>query len=141
MIGVFKTNIKVGKVDADKTRDKPAHRAEKIHFKCSYPQKNSCTVKSSLCPHGFSDEKEISMSKSIASTSSLIFYGIGNLSPAIKSNFLGAPIFYYYNNVLGLDALLVSLALAFAKDTEATNVHSFRDLQSDDISSVGLDLL
>ena len=54
------------------------------------------------------------MSKSIASTSSLIFYGIGNLSPAIKSNFLGAPIFYYYNNVLGLDALLVSLALAIA---------------------------
>jgi|TARA_B110000003_G_scaffold151971_1_gene152693 hypothetical protein len=32
MIGVFKTNIKVGKVDADKTRDKPAHRIEKNTF-------------------------------------------------------------------------------------------------------------
>ena len=50
----------------------------------------------------------------IARTSSLFFYGFGNLSPAIKSNFLGAPIFYYYNNVLGLDAWLVSLALALA---------------------------
>lgn len=44
----------------------------------------------------------------------MLFYGFGNLSPAIKSNFLGAPIFYYYNNVLGLDAWLVSLALAIA---------------------------
>jgi GPH family glycoside/pentoside/hexuronide:cation symporter len=50
----------------------------------------------------------------LASKSSLFFYGFGNLSPAIKSNFLGAPIFYYYNNVLGLDAWLVSLALAVA---------------------------
>ncbi|HAJ75525.1 MAG TPA: hypothetical protein DCM64_03625, partial [Gammaproteobacteria bacterium] len=49
-----------------------------------------------------------------ASKSSLIFYGIGNLSPAIKGNFLGAPVFYYYNNVLGLEAWLVSLALALA---------------------------
>ena len=54
------------------------------------------------------------MTQRRASLSSLIFYGIGNLSPAIKGNFLGAPIFYYYNNVLGLDALLVSLALAIA---------------------------
>ena len=50
----------------------------------------------------------------VARRSSLIFYGIGNLSPAIKGNLLGAPIFYYYNNVLGLDAWLVSLALALA---------------------------
>lgn len=49
-----------------------------------------------------------------ASKTSLFFYGFGNLSPAIKSNFLGAPIFYYYNVVLGLDAWLVSLALAIA---------------------------
>ena len=47
------------------------------------------------------------MSQSLASKSSLIFYGIGNLSPAIKSNFLGAPIFYYYNNVLGLEVVLM----------------------------------
>ena len=49
-----------------------------------------------------------------ASKTSLVFYGIGNLSPAIKGNFLGSPIFYYYNNVLGLDAWLVSLALALS---------------------------
>ncbi len=49
-----------------------------------------------------------------ASRTSLVFYGIGNISPAIKGNFLGAPIFFYYNNVLGLEAWLVSLALAIA---------------------------
>ncbi|HJN49408.1 MAG: MFS transporter [Pseudomonadales bacterium] len=49
-----------------------------------------------------------------ASKVSIFFYGFGNLSPAIKGNFLGAPIFYYYNNVLGLEAWLVSLALALA---------------------------
>ena len=50
----------------------------------------------------------------VARRSSLIFYGIGSMSPAIKGNLLGAPIFYYYNNVLGLEAWLVSLALALA---------------------------
>ena len=53
-------------------------------------------------------------SKVSASRTSLVFYGIGNISPAIKGNFLGAPIFFYYNNVLGLEAWLVSLALAIA---------------------------
>ncbi len=50
----------------------------------------------------------------LAKRSTLIFYGIGNLPPAIKGNLLGAPIFFYYNNVLGLEAWLVSLALAIA---------------------------
>jgi GPH family glycoside/pentoside/hexuronide:cation symporter len=50
----------------------------------------------------------------LAKKSSLVFYGIGSLSPAIKGNLLGAPIFFYYNNVLGLEAWLVSLALALA---------------------------
>lgn len=50
----------------------------------------------------------------LARRSTLVFYGFGNLSPAIKANLLGAPIFYYYNNVLGLEAWLVSLALAIA---------------------------
>ena len=49
-----------------------------------------------------------------ASKVSIFFYGIGSLSPAIKGNLLGAPVFYYYNNVLGLEAWLVSLALALA---------------------------
>jgi GPH family glycoside/pentoside/hexuronide:cation symporter len=55
----------------------------------------------------------------IASTSSLVFYGIGSLPPSIKGNLLGAPVFYYYNNVLGLDAWLVSLALALALVVDA----------------------
>jgi GPH family glycoside/pentoside/hexuronide:cation symporter len=50
----------------------------------------------------------------LARRSTLYLYGLGSLSPAIKGNLLGAPIFYYYNNVLGLDAWLVSLALAIA---------------------------
>ena len=50
----------------------------------------------------------------IAKKSSLVFYGIGSISPAITGNLLGAPIFFYYNNVLGLEAWLVSLALALA---------------------------
>jgi GPH family glycoside/pentoside/hexuronide:cation symporter len=49
-----------------------------------------------------------------ARTSSLVFFGVGNLSSSIKGNLLGAPIFFYYNNVLGLDAWLVSLALAIS---------------------------
>ena len=50
----------------------------------------------------------------LAKKSSLVFYGIGSISPAITGNLLGAPIFFYYNNVLGLEAWLVSLALALA---------------------------
>lgn len=46
-----------------------------------------------------------------ARTSSLVFFGIGQLPSSIKGNLLGAPVFFYYNNVLGLDAWLVSLAL------------------------------
>ncbi|HKI73496.1 MAG TPA: MFS transporter [Pseudomonadales bacterium] len=49
-----------------------------------------------------------------ARTSSLWFFGVGNLSPAIKGNLMGAPVFFYYNNVLHLDAWLVSLALAIS---------------------------
>ena len=50
----------------------------------------------------------------LAKKSSLVFYGIGSISPAITGNLLGAPIFFYYNNVLGLEAWLVSLALALS---------------------------
>ena len=46
-----------------------------------------------------------------ARTSSLVYFGIGQLPSSIKGNLLGAPIFFYYNNVLGLNAWLVSLAL------------------------------
>jgi len=49
-----------------------------------------------------------------ASRSSLAFYGVGAISPAVKGNLLGAFLFYYYNQVLGLSAGLVSIALAVA---------------------------
>ena len=49
-----------------------------------------------------------------ARTSSLVFYGVGNIPSQIIANLLGAPLFFYYNNVLGLNAWLVSLALAIA---------------------------
>ncbi|MCB1693165.1 MAG: MFS transporter, partial [Pseudomonadales bacterium] len=47
----------------------------------------------------------------LARTSSLVYFGLGSLPSSIKGNLLGAPIFFYYNNVLGLEAWLVSLAL------------------------------
>lgn len=49
-----------------------------------------------------------------ARTSSLWIFGVGNVSSAIVANLMGAPIFFYYNNVLHLDAWLVSLALAIS---------------------------
>jgi len=49
-----------------------------------------------------------------ASGSSLAFYGIGAISPAIKGNLLGSFLFYYYNQVLGLSPGLVSIAMAIA---------------------------
>ncbi len=54
-----------------------------------------------------------------ASQLSIFFYGLGNISPAVKNNLLGAPLFYYYNNVLGLEAWLVSLALAISLVADA----------------------
>ena len=54
-----------------------------------------------------------------ASRLSIFFYGLGNISPAVKNNLLGAPLFYYYNNVLGLEAWLVSFALAISLVADA----------------------
>jgi len=50
MIGVFKTNIKVDTVDAYKTRDKPAHRIEKIHFKVPILRRTRVELKG-VCVH------------------------------------------------------------------------------------------
>ncbi len=51
--------------------------------------------------------------------STILFYGIGSISPAIKNNLLSAFLFYYYNQVLGLSPWLVSLALAIALVVDA----------------------
>jgi len=56
-----------------------------------------------------------------ASGSTLAFFGIGAISPAIKGNLLGAFLFYYYNQVLGLEAGLVGLALAVSMVFDAVS--------------------
>lgn len=54
-----------------------------------------------------------------AKTSTLAYYGVGAISPAIKGNLLGSFLFYYYNQVLGLSPGLVSAALAIALVVDA----------------------
>ena len=54
-----------------------------------------------------------------ASLSTLILYGVGNISPAVKNNLLSSFLFYYYNQVLGLSPWLVSMALAIALVVDA----------------------
>lgn len=56
-----------------------------------------------------------------ASATSLTFYGIGAISPAVKGNLLGAFLFYYYNQVLGLSPGLVSIAMALALVVDAVS--------------------
>ncbi|XOV85978.1 MAG: MFS transporter [Pseudomonadota bacterium] len=54
-----------------------------------------------------------------ASFSTILFYGVGSISPAIKNNLLSSFLFYYYNQVLGLSPWLVSFALAIALVVDA----------------------
>ncbi len=49
-----------------------------------------------------------------ASNSTIYTYGIGGIGVGIKNNFLGTWALIYYNQVLGLDAYLVTIALAIA---------------------------
>ena len=56
-----------------------------------------------------------------AKRSTLAFYGVGAVSPAIKGNLLGSFLFYYYNQVLGLSPGLVSVALALALVVDAVS--------------------
>ena len=56
-----------------------------------------------------------------AKQSTLALYGVGAISPAVKGNLLGAFLFYYYNQVLGLSPGLVSLALALALVVDAVS--------------------
>ncbi|NRA03131.1 MAG: MFS transporter [Myxococcales bacterium] len=54
-----------------------------------------------------------------AKPSTLVLYGVGAIPPSIKGNLLGAFLFYYYNQVLGLSPGLVGLALALALVVDA----------------------
>ena len=49
-----------------------------------------------------------------AKFSQLLAYGVGQIPISIKGYLFGAPIIYYYNDVLGLEAWWASLALAIA---------------------------
>jgi len=49
----------------------------------------------------------------------MVFYGIGAISPTIKNNLFIFFLFYYYNQVLGLEAYLVSFALALSLVVDA----------------------
>ena len=54
-----------------------------------------------------------------AKKSTAIAWGFGGISVGIKNNLLGVWVLYYYNEVLGVDAYLVSLALAIALVVDA----------------------
>ena len=56
---------------------------------------------------------------SLAKRSTIVFYGIGAISPTIKNVLFGSFLFYYYNQVLGLEAYLISLALALSLVVDA----------------------
>ena len=49
-----------------------------------------------------------------ASNSTIYTYGVGAIGVGIKNNLLGTWTLIYYNQVLGLDAYLVTIALAIA---------------------------
>ena len=58
------------------------------------------------------EEKTVSVQS--ASNSTIYTYGVGAIGVGIKNNLLGTWILLYYNQVLGLDAYLVTIALAIA---------------------------
>ena len=58
------------------------------------------------------EEKTVSVQS--ASSSTIYTYGVGAIGVGIKNNLLGTWILLYYNQVLGLDAYLVTIALAIA---------------------------
>ena len=55
----------------------------------------------------------------LARPSTMVFYGIGAISPTIKNNLFIFFLFYYYNQVLGLEAYIVSVALALSLVVDA----------------------
>ena len=49
-----------------------------------------------------------------ANPSTQFYYGFGSIAVGIKNNLLGTFLLIYYNQVLGLDAITVSLAMFIA---------------------------
>lgn len=56
-----------------------------------------------------------------ASPRTQFFYGFGSISIGIKNNLLGTYLLIYYNQVLGLDAGIVALAMALALVVDAVS--------------------
>lgn len=56
-----------------------------------------------------------------ATTPTLVAYAVGQISPSVKGNLLGAFLLYYYNQVLGLSPGLAGLALAIALVVDAVS--------------------
>ena len=54
-----------------------------------------------------------------ASNATMYTYGFGSIGVGIKNNLLGVWLLIYYNQVLGLDAMLVSSAMAIALIVDA----------------------
>ena len=54
-----------------------------------------------------------------ASTGTMWTYGFGSIGVGIKNNLLGTWLLIYYNQVLGLEAMLVSVAIAIALVVDA----------------------
>lgn len=69
-----------------------------------------------------------------ASSGTLWTYGFGSIGVGIKNNLLGTWLLYYYNAVLGLDAWLVSLAIAIALIIDAIS-DPFVGIWSDRVQS------
>ena len=57
----------------------------------------------------------------LATKSTQFFYGFGSMAVGIKNNLLGTFLLIYYNQVLGLDALTVSLAFGLALIIDAVS--------------------
>ena len=49
-----------------------------------------------------------------ATKTTQFYYGFGSISVGIKNNLLGTFLLIYYNQVLGLDAILTASAMAIA---------------------------
>ncbi len=56
-----------------------------------------------------------------ASLSTQVLYGSGSIAVGIKNNLLGTYLLIYYNQVLGLDAGVVALAMAIALVVDAVS--------------------
>ena len=65
--------------------------------------------------------EEKSIRVQMASNRTIWTYGFGAIGVGIKNNLLGTWLLIYYNQVLGLDAILVSLAIAIALVVDAVS--------------------